>query len=56
MKKEDMRIAAGLLANMIANMGKKKGIGMETLAKIYDAFQCEITDVNELTDEIPEQE
>ncbi len=31
MRKEDLRIAAGLTTNMIANMGKGKNISMETL-------------------------
>lgn len=53
MKKEDLRIAAGLTTNMIANMGKNKGINMETLEKICNALKCEITDVIELTDELP---
>lgn len=53
MKKEDLRIAAGLTTNMIANMGKNKGISMETLEKICDALQCDITDVIELTEELP---
>lgn len=53
MRKEDLRIAAGLTTNMIANMGKNKGINMETLARICDALQCEITDVIELADEPP---
>ena len=52
-KKEDLRIAAGLTTNMIANMGKNKGISMETLEKICDALQCDITDVIELTEELP---
>ena len=56
MKKEDLRIAAGLTTNMIANMGKNKGISMETLAKICDALQCEIPDVIELIDELPAEE
>ena len=55
MKKEDLRIAAGLTTNMIANMGKNKGISMETLEKICDALKCEITDVIELTEDLPEQ-
>lgn len=55
MKKEDLRIAAGLTTNMIANMGKNKGISMETLAKICDALQCELTDVIELTDDMPDE-
>ena len=56
MKKEDLRIAAGLTTNMIANMGKNKGISMETLEKICDALQCEITDVIELTEEPPKED
>lgn len=50
MRKEDFRIAAGLTTNMIANMGKNKGISMETIERICDALQCEITDVIELTE------
>ncbi len=50
MRKEDLRVAAGLTTNMIANMGKNKGINMDTLEKICDALQCEITDVIELTE------
>ena len=41
---------------MIANMGKNKGISMETLAKICDALQCEIADVIELTEEPPKED
>ncbi len=54
MRKEDLRVSAGLTTNMIANMGKNKGISMETLAKICDTLQCDITDVIELVDELPE--
>lgn len=56
MRKEDLRIAAGLTTNMIANMGKNKGISMETLAKICDALQCDIKDVIELTEDISDAE
>lgn len=31
MRKEDLRLAAGLTTNMIANMGKGKHISMDTL-------------------------
>ena len=34
MRKEDLRLAAGLTTNMIANMGKGKNISMETLVRI----------------------
>lgn len=56
MRKEDLRIVAGLTTNMIANMGKNKGISMETLAKICDALQCDIKDVIELTEDISDAE
>ena len=41
MRKEDLRLAAGLTTNMIANMGKGKHISMDTL-------DCGILDVIEL--------
>ena len=54
--KNDLRLAAGLTTNMIANMGKDKGIQMETLARICETLDCEITDVIGLTkDEPPEK-
>ena len=37
---------------MIANVGKNKGISMETLAKNGDALQCEVIDIIELTEDI----
>ena len=48
MRKEDLRLAAGLTTNMIANMGKGKNIGMETLVRICKALNCGILDVIEL--------
>ena len=47
-RKEDLRIAAGLTTNMIANMGKGKNISMETLVRICEALNCGILDVIEL--------
>ena len=48
MRKEDLRLAAGLTTNMIANMGKGKHISMETLIKICETLDCDITDGIEL--------
>ena len=48
MRKEDLRLAAGLTTNMIANMGKGKHISMETLTKICETLNCGILDVIEL--------
>ena len=52
MRKEDLRIAAGLTTNMIANMGKGKYISMETLLRICKTLNCDIADVIELVDDI----
>ena len=46
MRKEDLRIAAGLTTNMIANMGKGKNISMETLARICEALNCDWSKTN----------
>ena len=48
MRKEDLRLAAGLTTNMIANMGKGKNIGMETLVRICEALNCGIMNVIKL--------
>lgn len=48
MRKEDLRLSAGLTTNMIANMGKGKNISMETLVRICETLNCGIMDVIEL--------
>ena len=48
MRKEDLRLAAGLTPNMIANMGKGKNISMETLVRICEALNCGIMNVIKL--------
>ena len=48
MRKEDLRLAAGLTTNMIANMGKGKNISMETLVRICEALNCGIMNVSKL--------
>ncbi len=46
--KNKLRQEAGLTTNMIANMGKDKGINLETLARICEALDCDISDVIKL--------
>lgn len=48
MRKEDLRLAAGLTTNMIANIGKGKNISMETMVRICETLHCDISDVIEL--------
>ena len=45
MRKEDLRLAAGLTTNMIANMGKGEHISMKTLLRICVTLDCDISDV-----------
>ena len=56
MRKEELRIAAGLTTNMIANMGKGKNISMETLVRICEALNCGILDVIELEQDEPKHD
>lgn len=54
MRKEDLRLAAGLTTNMIANMGKEgKNISMDTLVRICETLNCGILDVIELAGDEP---
>lgn len=49
MRKEDLRLIAGLTADMIANMDKEgKHISMDTLARICETLDCDISDVIQL--------
>ena len=53
-RKEDLRLAAGLSTNMIANMGKKgKHVSMDTLARICETLNYDITDVIGLVSDEP---
>ena len=56
MRKEDLRLAAGLtpkmIAKMIANMGKGEHISMKTLLRICGALDCDIADVIALKHDI----
>lgn len=49
MRKEDLRVAAKLTTNMIANMTRDKYINMDTLVRICETLSCDITDVIALT-------
>lgn len=45
MSKRDLRLQAHLTTNHIANMGKDEYISMQTLVKICETLNCDITDV-----------
>ena len=48
MSKRDLRLQAHLKTNHIANMGKGEYISLQTLVKICDTLNCDISDVIEL--------
>ena len=44
MKKEDLRIKAGISTNTIAQLGKNENVNTDMLAKICSALDCNIAD------------
>ena len=51
MIKKDLRLAAGLITNVIAKLGKNENVSTEVLGKICKVLNCEITDIMEFIDE-----
>ena len=49
MKKEDLRIKAGISTNTIAKLGKNENVNTDILAKICSALDCDIADIMEIT-------
>lgn len=48
MKRTELREAAGLSFNVIAKLGKRETVSMESLIKICDALKCDVSDVMEI--------
>ena len=51
MKKEDLRIKAGISTNTMAKLGKNENLNTDILVKICSALNCDIADIMELTEE-----
>ena len=45
MKKEDLRIKAGISTNTMAKLGKNENVNTDILAKICSALDCDIADI-----------
>ena len=45
MKKEELRIAAGISTNTMAKLGKNQPVSMDVMLKICAIFSCNIADV-----------
>ncbi len=49
MKKEDLRVAAGITTTAMAKMGKNETVHMDILLKICKVLDCSIDDILEIT-------
>ena len=50
MRKEDLRLKAGISTNTIAKLGKNENVNTGILVKICAALDCDITDIMEIVE------
>ena len=50
MKKEELRVTAGISTNTMAKLGKNENVNTEMLVKICNALKCDISDIMEITE------
>ena len=50
MKKEDLRVKAGISTNTMAKLGKIENVNTEMLVKICFALKCDIADIMEIVE------
>lgn len=51
MRKEDLRIAAGLTTTTIAKLGKNETLHLDIILKICKVLDCDINDIMEIVKE-----
>ena len=51
MRKEDLRLKAGISTNTMAKLGKNENVNTNMLVKICSALNCDIADIMEITEE-----
>ena len=50
MRKEDLRIAAGLTSTAIAKLGRNEDVSTKILIKICQTLDCDISDIMEIVE------
>lgn len=50
MRKEDLRLAAGLTSTAIAKLGRNEDVSTKILLKICRTLNCDIADIMEIVD------
>ena len=48
MRKEDLRIKAGITTTAMAKLGRNEAVHMDVILKICDALDCDINDILEI--------
>ncbi len=48
MKKEELRVAAGISTNTMAKLGKNENVNTEMLVRICSVLKCDIADIMEI--------
>ena len=51
MKKEDLRLSAGLTSTAIAKLGRNEDVSTKILLKICKALDCDLADIVEIVEE-----
>ena len=54
MRKEDLRIAAGLTSTAIAKLGRNEDVSTKILTKICKTLECDISDIMEIVENAEE--
>lgn len=52
MRKEDLRIKAGISTNTMAKLGKNENVNTDMLVKICVALNCNISDIMEIVEDV----
>ncbi len=51
MRKEDLRVAAGITTTAMAKLGRNEDVKTSILIKICNVLQCDISDIMEIVDD-----
>ena len=54
MRKEDLRLAAGLTSTAIAKLGRNEDVSTKILLKICKTLDCDIADILEIVEDTEE--
>lgn len=47
MNRTDLKLRVGLTSRTIAKMGKNENVSLDTIAKLCNYFQCDVSDIIE---------